>query len=502
MLHSLTVLEGAFALFGIFLVRRLLRSRGAPLPPGPRPLLGFLALPSGTDKEWRTYNKWSENFGDITSVTVFGQPVVILNSLETAIEILDKKSSIYSDRPVFQMCGELIGWKKGMALLSYGTPQFRRYRKYFHQLFGSQTNLAKFHPIITNEYYKFSQRILESPERFISHIHQSSSAVALRITYGYTVQSENDPIVSLANSVMDEFSVSTTPGAFLVDLLPILKYVPSWVPGAGFQRKAKSWGKHLTEMIDTPYKLVEDQLAQGSATNSFASVLLQEDLSADEIADLKWAAGSIYGGAADTTSSSVSTFFLQIALHPEVQMKAQAELDAVVRNRLPTHEDRNNLPYLNALCQEVFRYHPVGPMGVPHRAMEEAIHDGYLIPKGSMILANIWNMTHNPEVYSEPLRFNPDRFLAMEGHIPEPDPRDFVFGFGRRVCPGKLLADASVFMACATTLATFTISKAVKDGQIIEPLEDYQPGTISQPAPFVCSIKPRSAAAVALISIS
>ncbi|KAJ7137669.1 cytochrome P450 [Mycena epipterygia] len=502
MLESLNLLA-ALALLVLFFLRRLLhsRGRGAALPPGPRPLLGVLALPSGSDREWRTYGRWAEKWGEITSVTVFGQPVVVLNSFKAATEMLDKKSSVYSDRPVFQMCGELVGWNDGMALLSYGTPQFRRYRKYFHRLFGSHSNLSKFYPIEADESRKFLQRLLESPERFLSHIHQTASAIALRITYGYTVQGENDPIVSLVNSVMEEFSASVVPGAFLVDLIPILKYVPSWMPGAGFRRKAKAWASHLNEMIDKPFKLVEDQLAQGTAEDSFVSLLLQEGIPADELTDLKWAAGSIYGGGADTTVSVLSTFFLKMALNPEVQAKAQAELDAVVGlHRLPTINDREHLPYVDALCKEVFRYHPIGPMGLPHRAMEDDIHDGYFIPKGSLVLANIWNMVHDPAVYSKPMVFDPARFIASEHHTPEPDPRDIVFGFGRRVCPGKLLADATVFMACAMTLATFTISKTVKDGVPVEPVEDYQPGTISQPAPFLCDINPRSAEAVALIS--
>ncbi|KAJ7905810.1 cytochrome P450 [Mycena olivaceomarginata] len=472
MLHALTLLDTAFILLGAFCVKRLLRSRGAPLPPGPRPWLGFLALPSITDKEWLTYGKWAEKWGDLTSVTAFGQTVVVVNSLKTAVEILDKKSANYSDRPVFEMCGELVGWTLGA-------------------LIGSSANVKKFHPIEVEEYRKFLQRLLESPERFRSHIHLTSGAIALRITYGYTVRGEDDPMIELVNDVMKEFSEAITPGAFLVDLLPILKYVPSWMPGAGFQRKAKLWSDHRAEMLDKPFEFVEKQL--GSAQDSFVSILLQQDLPEDEITYLKWAATSIYGGAADTTASAVCTFFLQMTLHPDIQATAQAELDAVVGNqRLPGYEDRERLPYIGALSKEVFRFHPIAPMGLPHRAMEDDIHDSYLIPKDALVLPNIWNMAHDPEVYADPMVFNPSRFIASDGHTPEPDPRDLVFGFGRRY----LVADASIFIACAMTLATFTISPAGE----VELVEDYQSGTISGPAPFECSIKPRSEEAVALIS--
>ncbi|KAJ7775174.1 cytochrome P450 [Mycena metata] len=497
----LTFLDAVLLSLGIFCLTRLLRRPSAPLPPGPRPWLGFLALPSGKDKEWETYAKWAEKWGDITSVTVFGQPVVVVSSLKTATEMLDKKSSIYSDRPILQMCGELVGWNSGIVLSHYGTPRFRRSRKYFHQLFGSQTNLKKFYPLEEEETHKFLQRLVESPDQFLSHIHGLSSAIALRIAYGYTSQGEKDPIVDLVTAVMEEFSMAVTPGAFMVDVLPILKYVPEWLPGAGFKRKANVWASHLSKMMDTPFKLVEDQLARGTAKDSFVSLLLQENLAEEELVDVKWSAGSIYGAGADTTACAVSTFFLQMALHPEIQAKAQAELKTVVgTHRLPGYADREDLPYIDALCKEIFRYHPVGPMGLPHRVMEDNIHNGYLIPKGSLVLANIWSMAHDPEVYANPMEFNPSRFIASDNHIPEPDPRDIVFGFGRRVCPGKLLADASIFMACAMTLATFTISKIVKDGKIIEPVEDYQSGTISQLAPFAVSVQPRSTGAIALLS--
>ena len=76
---------------------------------------------------------------------------------------------------------------------------------------------------------------------------------------------------------------------------------------------------------------------------------------------------------------------------PDIQRKAQEEIDRVIgQDRLPTFKDRNNLPYIEATVKEVLRWHPVAPMGLPHTSTEDDICEGYLIPKGAMLLPNIW----------------------------------------------------------------------------------------------------------------
>ena len=80
-----------------------------------------------------------------------------------------------------------------------------------------------------------------------------------------------------------------------------------------------------------------------------------------------------------------------MSLSPEVVRKAQEEIDRVIGNdRLPTSMDRSNLPYIEAVVKEVLRWHPVAPMGLPHTSTTEDVFEGYLIPKGSMVIANIW----------------------------------------------------------------------------------------------------------------
>ena len=107
--------------------------------------------------------------------------------------------------------------------------------------------------------------------------------------------------------------------------------------------------------------------------------------------------------------------------------------------------------------------------------------------------------THDPHVYSDPMAFRPERYLPANGRQPEPDPRRYVFGFGRRICPGRLLAENALYINIVQTLAAFTTSTGVGVGEKIDAPFRFTPGTISRPEPFECVVKPRSAKHESLI---
>ena len=152
----------------------------------------------------------------------------------------------------------------------------------------------------------------------------------------------------------------------------------------------------------------------GTAPSSFVADLLEDSNGTNyEVKNIKWAAASLYSGGADTvrclprpsfstltppqTVSTMYTFFLCMTLFPEAQRKAQAEIDAVIgTDRLPCMADRANLPYVEALVSEVLRWGPVGPMGIAHRLMEDDVYDGYLVPKGAIIMSNVWSVPFFP----------------------------------------------------------------------------------------------------------
>ncbi|RPD66667.1 cytochrome P450 [Lentinus tigrinus ALCF2SS1-7] len=506
MAYTPTLLDAAAILVAVILLNRLFGKKPAgPLPPGPKglPLIGnMLDMPAS--HEWKTFAQWGERWGDIVSVTFLGQPFVILNSSKHAVDMLEKKSSIYSSRPVIPVGGELVGWNRTLALLPYGN-KFREYRRLLFQLIGSRKNMERFVPLVDSKTRAFVYELYKEPNTLLKHIQKSAGAIILMMSHGYEVKDENDPFVATVDEAMEQFAICTATGAFLANIFPPLAHIPSWFPGAGFKKTAAAWRKTLDLMCDQPHNFVKQQMAAGTNIPNFTSDLLEGELTPERETLIKNAASSLYAGGADTTVSAIQTFFLAMTLHPEIQEKAVAEIERVVgTDRLPTAADRENLPYVNAIFLETLRWNNVAPLeiyaAIPHRSIEDDVHAGYFLPKGTIVIPNIWRMLHNPEVYPDPFTFNPERFMKTPGHEPETDPRTMVFGFGRRICPGLQLADISIFLAVAMSLAVFKIEKPVVNGQVVEPSTEYSTGTVSHPPPFQSEIKPRSAKAEAIIA--
>jgi len=143
------------------------------------------------------------------------------------------------------------------------------------------------------------------------------------------------------------------------------------------------------------------------------------------------------------------------------------ELDRVVgRSRAVTESDSASLVYLQAVLKEVLRVHPPGPLLSWARLATSDVHvDGRLVPAGTTAMVNMWAITHDPRVWKEPMEFRPERFLGPDG--PEfpifgSDMRLAPFGSGRRSCPGKMLAMATVSFWVATLLHEYTWMAATR----------------------------------------
>ncbi|KAJ6473457.1 cytochrome P450 [Mycena vulgaris] len=496
---------------------RLRRNRlKLPLPPGPPklPLVGNLFHMPSTF-EWETYLEWSKAYrvlhtfllhSDILHLNGAGTSLIVLSSAEAAIDLLERKSAIYSDRARFPMVIELMGWDFNFGL--HQLPS-RVHRRLFHSVFHNET-AQLFRPKEMTATHELLRRILHNPDEFMGHLRHMAGEIIMSVAYGINVLPKDDPYVTLAERALHSFVTAMVPGRFLVDSLPILKHVPEWFPGASFRRKAKVWRELSQSMVDKPFaeakrNIASSITAMGNAPHSFTASALRtlddcENKAYQEQA-IKSTAGTMYTGGTDTTVSALGTFILAMLCNPEAQRKAQEEIDSVVqKGHLPDFDDEASLPYVSAVVKEILRWRPVAPIGVPHFLPIDDEYRGYRLPAGSIVIANAWAILHDEVMYPDPYAFKPERFLLNGKPNPAVRNPDAAFGYGRRVCPGRHMATSSIWIAVASILATFNITKAVgDDGQVIEPTHEYFPGLVLMPLPFKCSIKPRSQAAAELI---
>ena len=235
---------------------------------------------------------------------------------------------------------------------------------------------------------------------------------------------------------------------------------------------------------------------------------------------------------AETTSAVMAWWMLAMVTYPDVQKRAQDELDSVVgRTRVPNFADLPYLPYIRAMVKEALRWRPVDPLGLPHLSTKDDWYNGMFIPKGSMMIANVWNLNRDPEIYGpDAAHFNPARFLDANGEVTScaPETREeghVTYGFGRRVCVGKHVANNSLFIdfammlwACrielgkdeSGTVTQIDVDGCMEDGlvvwvfflrsSVVEPSGLILPLTASRPVPFKVDVTPRFPEAVALLA--
>ncbi|KAG2153341.1 cytochrome P450 [Suillus clintonianus] len=463
-----------------------------PLPPGPR-LLPFVgnAFDIDVSRPWLTYTNWKEKHGDIVYSRVLGQHIIIIGSIEVARELLDKRSTTYSDRPVLR-ANEEFGISFNTAYLPYGET-LRIHRKLFHQAFGAEAS-AEYHDLYFRKAYQLVIDLLSTPQKLEKHIEMYSGSVIITATYGYEAppDEEGDPLIRRTREATEIAKRVMAPErAALLMAFPFLGYLPSWFPGASDRRLAPYSRKLVRQMLDEPFEIGKEKMTDGRRSPSIVAKFLDAgDISPAQEEFMKGVAVSGFVAGTETTASSLHSFLLAMLLHPDAQSRALAEIDAVCGDNVPNFEHKPSLPYIEAICREVLRWQPIVPLGLPHMTSQDDVYEGYFIPKGSMVVVNEWALSRDESLYPEASRFDPQRHLTAEGKLKD-DPLvgHFAFGFGRRICPGRHFAELSLWAAMVSILSTVRITKAKdSEGIDIPVIPEYTAGLAIQPKPFACTI--------------
>lgn len=500
---SATVAATIALLVGIWAIAAPARRRRLPLPPGPPAKSWFSGNAADIPRVyvWLKFTEWARKYGDIIHIRIRSNNIIVLSSYDAIVDLFEKRGSIYSHRPR-RMMALMMGWGN-VTTFSEGE-RWKAYRRQANLGFSKRA-AVDYQDGQTKDVYAFLQRLLENPEDIAKELNMLTATIIMRITYGYQVTEANDPYITASDDAVASLTSSSVPGNYLVDTYPFLRHFPTWLPGMGFKVEAQKWNQLPLRMVEGPYQWALKQINDGKASPSFLSELLEQNEDGEEGEDLiKWAVGSMYNAGSHTTVSTLLNFILAMILYPQAARKAREEIDRVVgTDRLPVMSDRPNLPYLECVLLETFRWYPVAPLTLPHRVIQEDEYRGYRIPANSTVYPNIYAITRDERIFPDPEVFIPERFDGIQPGPAPLDPRELVFGIGRRVCPGSSIAEATMYLVMANLIATMDITKARdKNGKEIEPEVVRTGGLVSATKSFKCSIKPRSEQAARLINSS
>ncbi len=295
-------------------------------------------------------------------------------------------------------------------------------------------------------------------------IRLSVGSIIMALTYGY---STNHDVNAFLDIEAEGIKMVQPHGLYLLlDIFPLLRFVfPKLM---SIYKEVWKIGKD-SEQLFTLFTNTRKQNMEADESEVFIDHFLnlldtQSELNAEKDnimvseKDVIFIGSNLLGAGVTTTSATLYTILGILVNHPSLQDKAYNEIVKVIGERHPCIEDRQNMPFVEAVILEAHRYIALMPVLLPHYCTSGSELNGYLIPEGTMVLANIWSLQHNESYWDQPWVFNPERFLE-NGKIVPPDhvnkQRVLNFGAGRRQCLGEIFARNRLFILVTLLLQKF-----------------------------------------------
>ncbi|KAA1473594.1 cytochrome P450 [Dentipellis sp. KUC8613] len=504
---AFVVLFSAVGLLFLLILRaRKIGRREPGLPPGPPtvPILGNLHQFPRENVHLRL-TEWARAYGGIISLKISSGTVIVLSNPRVVQDLMEARSSTTANRPASHF-GDLVTGGKSLVIMKHDSA-WRRSRRIASEML-TKSACAKHLPIQHAEATQVMWDLLKEPDRFFDHINRYSNSVITSILAGVRSPRASSASVVGFYNVIHKWTALMEPGAHPpVDLFPILKHVPErWASWKSLCREIRALQRAVYfGLLDR----CETRIANEKQNGSFLEDVLEhlDSYGIDrEIAG--YLCGTLLEGGSETTATFVLNFILFMVNYPLVQAKAQEEVDRIIgADRTPVVDDFEHLPYVQALVKELFRIRPPVQMGVPHSSTADETVHGYVVPKDSVLIVNLWAIGHDPSAFDDPESFDPERFLKSEfGTKPGADDygrrHDLAFGFGRRLCVGMRLAEASLALNIMNLLWAFDFLPAIDPAtkQPVKPsLDNYTKGVTLTPLPFTCNIHPRNSERVKLV---
>ncbi|KAJ3148532.1 hypothetical protein HDU89_004629 [Geranomyces variabilis] len=478
------------------------------LPPGPLGIPYFGNLFQLSTQPEIQLTQWAKKYGGLYSLKLGARDVMILTHPKIVKDLCVTRGNIYSSRMDWYILGDVLLENRGVGATPYND-KWRLHRKVANSSLSLRA-LNNFNPIVDAEGTVFVHSLLhegalgQTPVNPLLHCARFPMNSMLSIIFGWRTSGADDPLIRRAMAMGEDFSVITGMTQNAVDFLPLLKLFP--LENVKRARKLKQeffdcWGgmlKDLEVRIDDGEE-IKDCLAKG-----LIELYKQKEMDWTDI--VMFCTGIMLAGI-ETTAGSIAWLLSILSHHPEIQRKAQAELDAVVgRDRMPTLADMNDLQYIRAMLKEVLRFRNPFPQGIPHFTTEDDTYEGFHIPAKSVVMINVHGLHFDEERYPNADQFQPERFLhdrtnfTESANCADPMQRDqWSFGAGRRICAGMHLAEREMYLAISRALWAFDIVGL--EGEMSD-LDKFEGELPRSPVAFRVKFVPRDAKVAGIIDLA
>ncbi|OGM45138.1 hypothetical protein ABOM_006660 [Aspergillus bombycis] len=411
--------------------------------------------------------------------------------------------------------------------MPYGNA-WRDQRKIYQTLL-SVSAVGSFRPMQEAEATLTLHHLMETPGKYYDHLRRTATAVILSSVFGIQALSFDDPKIQRLYHVQEQFTAIAETGASPpVDIFPIFKWLPNFM--APWRERALQIRHEQRELYFELLRDVQESRSKGIRRNCFMDQLLEESARSKHKLDdehLAYIGGVLMEGGSDTTAANLLSFLLAMVKYPHVLRKAQAAVDEVCgTQRSPTFDDLARLPYLKCCVDEILRWRPAAPSGIPHMLIQGPVphatlrikaplSSAYTVSKYQQMIhmrATIFQKAqlaihHDPELYEDPNEFIPERYELQEFgfkpgfEVSEGLRKTYGFGAGRRVCPGSHLATNSLAINTAKIIWAFDIRPGkdpitgldlTPDDISVDIEKQWTNGILVAPKPFPVSLTVRS----------
>ncbi|KAH8889171.1 cytochrome P450 [Thozetella sp. PMI_491] len=457
------------------------------------PIIGNL-LDIPPQHSWFKFHDLIKQYGPIVQLNVAGQPHVLLGSEKVANALLTERGNIYSDRPILPSVQKFLTRSQHILVMPYGD-RWRQQRAFVHRM---TIQPAQYDQDQRLEILRMMHDLIVNPSDYHKLIEGVGVGFGSRLLYAQRADRHSHHQQLL--EIVREIERTASPGAYLVDLLPSLAYMPSFV--APWKRYLESKYREHAAFYGRLMADTRRDLTSGKDVRSWARAWIESpDQSWQTEAEGEYMLGAMYTGIGSLSAAQMIFFMLSMVRHPHLFARLQEEIERVVGDtRLPTIDDGPQLPLLRAIIKETIRYYPTTAGGFPHMLIKDDVYEGYYLKAGTVVHPVQWAIHRDPELYPDPEVYNPYRWLQpefptyREPLTKYPSIYGFsAFGHGRRICQGMQLAERGLIMQIALFAWTCDLKRA-KDGdgnEIIPPKYDFTVGFNVAPRKFSFELKPR-----------